>query len=102
MHNSFQPRGQIFVKSYEFLSFAKTICKKLVKIYVKSCEILQKYMSATDALKTTSKRVIQKTAETATDMIANKIAEKIHNKIIQKQLQMSMIKKHLKKDIYLQ
>ena len=27
---------------------------------------------------------------------------KIHNKIIQRQLQMSMIKKYLKKDIYLQ
>ena len=28
--------------------------------------------------------------------------QKIHNRIIQKQLQMSMIKKYLKKDIYLE
>ena len=33
--------------------------------------------SATDALKTTSKRVIQKTAEAAGDLIDNKIANKI-------------------------
>ena len=29
-------------------------------------------------------------------------SEKLHNRVIQKQLQTSMIKKHLKKDIYLQ
>ena len=32
---------------------------------------------ATDALKTSSKRVIQKTAETISDLIGNKIADKI-------------------------
>ena len=32
--------------------------------------------SATDALKTTSKRVIQKTSETACDLIGNKIAKR--------------------------
>ena len=55
--------------------------------------------SATDALKTSSKRVIQKIAEATGDLIGNKIAnqimglQKIYNKIIQVQLQMSMIKK---------
>ena len=65
--------------------------------------------SATDALKISSKRVIQKTAETTCDLTGNKIASRITNvprnsqqKIIQKQLQMSMIKKYLKKDMYLQ
>ena len=35
-------------------------------------------------------------------LIELKIFQNIHNKIIQRQLQMSMIKKYLKKDIYLQ
>ena len=53
--------------------------------------------SATDVLKTTSKRVIQKTAKANGDLISNKIADKItksqtfHHKIIQKRLQMNMI-----------
>ena len=34
-------------------------------------------MSATDALKTASKRAIQKTTERASDLIGNKIAKKI-------------------------
>ena len=58
---------------------------------------------ATDALKTSSKQVIQKTPEATGDLIGNKIAnkitklQKIYNKIIQRQLQMSMIKKYLNK-----
>ena len=46
----------------------------------------------------------QKTAEPTGDLIGNKIyrVSKIHNKTIQRQLQMSMIKKYLKKNIYLQ
>ena len=64
--------------------------------------------SAADALKTTSNRVIQKIPEATGDLIGSKTADKItwgskiNNKIIRKQLQMSMIKKYLKKDIYLQ
>ena len=65
--------------------------------------------SATDALKTSSKRVIQKTEEATVILIGNKIANKeamevskIYNRIIQRQLQMSMIKKYLKKNMYLQ
>ena len=47
--------------------------------------------SATDALKTSSKRFIQKTAESTGEMIGNKIANKITKtqkkfKIIQRQL----------------
>ena len=65
--------------------------------------------SATDALKTSSKRVIQNTEEATVILIGNKIANKeamevskIYNRIIQRQLQMSMIKKYLKKNMYLQ
>ena len=43
---------------------------------VKSLLIVAK-KSATDPLKTTSKRVIQKTAEVAGDLIGNKTADKI-------------------------
>ena len=64
--------------------------------------------SATDALKTTSRKVIQKTAEAAGDLIGNRIADevtkisKIPSRIIQKQLQINLIKKYLKKDTYIQ
>ena len=62
--------------------------------------------SVTDAIKTSSKRVIQKTAEATVGLIGNKIElqkfQKIHYKIFQRQLQMSMIKKYLKKYSYLQ
>ena len=62
--------------------------------------------SARDALKTDSKRVIQKTAEETGNLIGNKIVDKItksqklHNKKIQKQLQMSMIK-NIERKIYI-
>ena len=67
-------------------------------------------ISATDANKTTSKTVIQKTAEATCNLIGNKIVKRItkvqkfrtiHNRIIQKQLQMKIIRKYLKKDIYI-
>ena len=46
----------------------------------------------------------QKTAEATGDLIGNKITKvsEVHHRIIQKQLQMKMIKKYLKKYIYLQ
>ena len=98
------------------LSFAKNIGKNLTKNL--SGKYTQKLLDhATDALKTTSKRVIQKTAAATGDLMDNKIADavaksyhgkitrkfqEIHNKIIQGQLQISMIKKYLKKYIHLQ
>ena len=63
---------------------------------------------ATDALKTSSKSVIQKTAEATDDLvgieIANRItkSQKVHYRLIQEQLQMNMLKKYQKKDTYLQ
>ena len=59
-------------------------------------------------LKILQKNSFKKTAEATGDLIGYKIANKvpkvsnIHNKILQRQSQMSMIKKYLKKDIYLQ
>ena len=79
MRYSLQPRDQIFVKGYGFLSFAKNMGKNIDKNISKSlsCKYRQKLLDhakkfATNALKTSSKRVIRKTALTV-DKIANKI-----------------------------
>ena len=57
----------------------------------------------TDAFKTDQNERLKKTAEATCDLFGNKVANTI-TKVskIQKQLKMSMIKKYLKKDIYLQ
>ena len=47
--------------------------------------------SATDALKTSSKRFIQKTAESTGEMIGNKIA----NKITKTQKKLKIIQRHI-------
>ena len=64
---SVQPRDQIFVKGYGFLSYAKNMGKNIGKNISKnlSAKYSQKLFdhakqSTTDALKTSSKRVIQK------------------------------------------
>ena len=78
MRYSIEPRDRIYVKRYGFLSFAKNIGKNLSNKH--SQEIIftaKKY--TTDAIKTASKRAIQKTAEAMGDLIGNKIAEKITN-----------------------
>ena len=61
---SFQPRDQIFVKGYRFLSFAENMVKNIGKNLSKnlSGKYTQKLLdhakqSATDAVKTTSKIV---------------------------------------------
>ena len=65
MRYSFQPRDQIFVKCYEFLSFGKNVGKNIGKslskyLIVKCSQKLPVHakQSATDALKTSSKRAI--------------------------------------------
>ena len=84
MRYSVQPRDQIFVKGYVFLSFAKNMGKIIGKSISKnlSGKYSQKLLdhakqSATDAIKTSSKRVIQKIAAATSDLISNKIANKI-------------------------
>ena len=76
MRYSIEPRNRIYVKGYEFLSFAKNMGKSLSNKYSQNLLDSAK-KSRTDAIKTASKRAIQKTAETTGDLIGNKIADKI-------------------------
>ena len=84
MRYSIEPRDRIHVKGYGFLSFAKNKGKSLSNIYAatSATNVAQKLLdsakkSTTDAIRTASKRVIQKIAEAAGDLIGNKIADKI-------------------------
>ena len=81
---SVQPRDQIFVKGYGFLSFAENMSKSLGKRISKN--LVGKYsqkrldyakQSVSDAIKTTSKRATKKTAKTTGHLIGNKIGDKI-------------------------
>ena len=76
MRYSIEPRDRIYVKGYGFLSFAKNMGKSLSNKYGQKLLHSAKKFS-TDAIKTASKRVIQKTAEATGDLIGNKIAVKI-------------------------
>ena len=71
---SIEPRDRIYVKGYEFLSFAKNMDKtnKQGQNLLDSAK-----KSTTDAIKAVSKRAIRKIAETTGDLIGNKIADKI-------------------------
>ena len=78
-----QPRDQIFVKGYRFLSFAKNRGRNIGKNTSKNLgsKCSQKFIdhakqSATDALKTASRRAIQETAEATGDLIGNRIPDK--------------------------
>ena len=76
MRYSIEPRNRKYVKGYGFFSFAKNISKSLSNKYgQKVLDSAKK--STTDAIKTVSKRAIQKTAEATSDLIGNKIADKI-------------------------
>ena len=83
---SAEPRDQVFVKGYGFLSFAKNIVEKIGKNISKSSSVkyIQKFLdhakpSATVEFKTNSKKVIQKTAEATSDLISNKVANRMKN-----------------------
>ena len=113
MRYSIEPIDRIYVKGYGFLSFAKTIGKKLSNKYGQQLLDSAK-KSTTDAIKTASKRVIQKTAEATGDLIGNKISDKIastskkssneiqHNETESKAKGKGKPKNVPKKDIYLQ
>ena len=62
--------------STELLKIAKNIGKSLTNEYGQK-RIDSAKKSTTDAIKTASKRAIQKTAEATGDLICNKIADKI-------------------------
>ena len=67
-----EPRDRIYVKGYGFLSFAKNMSNKYGQ---KLFDTAKK--STTDAIRTASKRGIQKNAKATGDLIGNKIADKI-------------------------
>ena len=75
MRYSIEPRERRYIKGYGFLSFAKNIGKNLINKYGQKLVDSAK-KSATDALKTVSKRAIQKTAEPTGDLVGNKIVDK--------------------------
>ena len=72
MRYSLEPRDRIYVEEYGFTSFAGSMSNKYGKKLVDTAKV-----SATDAVKTASKRAIQKTAEANGDLIGNKTADKI-------------------------
>ena len=76
MRYSIEPRDQIYVTGYGFLSFVKNMGKSLSRKYGQKLLHSAK-KPTTDAIKTASKRAIQKTAEATGDLIGNKIADKI-------------------------
>ena len=84
MWYTIENRNRIFVKGYGLLSFEKDMSKNIGKNIGKNASnnCNQKLLdyakqSATDALKTASKRLIQKTADITGDWIVFKIADKI-------------------------
>ena len=72
MRYSLEPRDRIYVKGYGLMSFARSMSHKYGKKLVDTAK-----KSVTDAIKTSSKRAIQKTAEATGDLVGNKIADKI-------------------------
>ena len=72
MRYSIEPKDRIYVKGYGFMSFVRSMSNKHGKKLVDTAK-----KPATDAIKTASKRAIQKTAEATGELIGNKIADKI-------------------------
>ena len=72
MRYSTEPRLRKYVKGYGFLLFAKNFVNKYGK---KLMDTTTK--TGIDAARTTSKRIVQKTAEATGDLIGNKIDNKI-------------------------
>ena len=72
MRYSTQPKYRKYVEGYGFLSFAKKYGDKYGKKLMDTAT-----KTGIDAAKTTSKRVVQKTAEVTGDLIKNKIADDI-------------------------
>ena len=72
MRYSIEPRDRVYVKGSGFMSFARSMSNKYGKKLVDTAK-----KSATDAIKTASKRAIQETAEATGDLVGNKIADKI-------------------------
>ena len=72
MRYSTEPKYRKYVKGYGFLSFARKCGDKYGKKLMDTAA-----KRGIDAVKTASKRVVQKIAEATGDLIGNKIADKI-------------------------
>ena len=72
MRYSTEPRFRKYDKSYGFLSFAKNFGNRYGKKLMDTAT-----KTGMNAAKVASKRVVQKTAGAAGDLIGNKIADKI-------------------------
>ena len=72
MRYSLEPRDRVYVEGYGFIFFARSMSNRYWKKLLDTAK-----KSATDAIKTASKRTIQKTAEATGDLIGNKTADKI-------------------------
>ena len=72
MRYSTQPKYRKYVEGYGFLSFAKKFGDKYRKKLMDTAT-----KTGIDAAKTTSKRVVQKTAEATGDLVKNKTADDI-------------------------
>ena len=114
MRYSVQPRSRIFLKGCGLLSFAKTMGKNNVTIELSGkygagmLFVRQKLLDHAkmfqqmhlESFKKEQKQLVIGNKTGCTTVKLQKL-KKIQNKIIQRQLQMSMIKKYLKKDMYL-
>ena len=71
MRYSIEPKDRVYVKGYGFLSFAKNMGTHLSSKY--NQKILESAKnSTTGAIKTPSRRAIEKTAEGTGDLIGNR------------------------------
>ena len=82
---SIEPKERRLMKGYGFLFFARNVGTHATKV---TKNVSNKYgqkladtarKSATDAIKNSSERAIQKTAEATGDLVGKKIADKITN-----------------------
>ena len=72
MRYSTEPKFRKYLKGYSFLSFARKFGDKNGKKLMDTAT-----KTGIDAVKTASRRVVQKTAEATGDLIGNKIADNI-------------------------
>ena len=110
MRYSIEPRERRYEKGYGFLSFARNIGTHAAKVAKNtSNKYIQKLIdtakkSATDAIKTASKRAIQITAEATGDLIGNKIADNITSaskKSQNKEIQSNEVNNEIPKERYI-
>ena len=105
MRYSIEPKERKYVKGCGFLSFTRNIGTHAAKV-VKNMSNKYSQKLATGAIKTASKRPIQKISEATGDLVCNKLLIRLQmhqkNHIMKKYSQMKLIMKYQKRDIFLQ